>query len=50
MSHPLRTTVDDFVEGLKKFERELITTNLVRHYVDANRLSAETPAAERFFP
>jgi len=43
MTHPLRTTVDDFVEGLKNFERaeDHITTERVRTYVDSMRLSAK---------
>jgi predicted metal-dependent enzyme (double-stranded beta helix superfamily) len=42
MPHPLRTTVEDFVEGLKAFERpdDHITTERVRSYIDSTRLSA----------
>ena len=40
MSHPLRTTVDDFVEGLKGFERDYITQERVRDFMDAHHLSA----------
>src|SRR5213080_3252997 len=42
MPHPLRTTVQDFVEGLKTFERpdDHITTDRVRSYIDSMRLSA----------
>ena len=41
MPHPLRTSVDDFIEGLRGFERDLITKENVRHYMDEVRLSAE---------
>ena len=41
MAHPLRTSVDDFIAGLKAFERELITKDSVRKYMDAVRLSAD---------
>jgi hypothetical protein len=34
MSHLLRTSVDDLIQGLKSFERELITNELVRQYVE----------------
>lgn len=37
----MRTSVDDLIQGLKSFERELITKELVRQYVDARRLTAE---------
>jgi hypothetical protein len=30
MTHPLRTTVEDFVEGLKTFEKGYITSEAVR--------------------
>jgi len=42
MAHPLRTTVEDFIQGLKQFEHGPITKEEVRRYVDATRLSAET--------
>src|SRR4051812_23502409 len=41
MPHPLRTSVDDFVEGLKGFERESITLERVRQYMEEVRLDAE---------
>ena len=41
MPHPLRTTVEDFIEGLKGFERGLITQDKVGHYMDSMRLSAD---------
>jgi cysteine dioxygenase len=41
MAHPLRTTVEDFIQGLKNFEPGLITKNDVCKYVDSMRLSAE---------
>ena len=49
MPHALHTTVEDFVEGLKGFERELITTDLLRRYVDAVRLSPEALKPFTFF-
>src|SRR5215469_13339610 len=49
MSHPLRTSVDDFVKGLKSFERDLITKELVRQYVDTMRLSPEALKPYTFF-
>lgn len=41
MTHPLRTTVQDFVEGLKSFEDEAITKPSVRDYMDSMRLSSD---------
>lgn len=35
MSHPLRTTVDDLVEGLKSFERDFITQDAVLQFMEA---------------
>lgn len=49
MSHPLRTTVDDLVEGLKRIEAHLITKEGVREYLDATRLSAEALRPYSFF-
>lgn len=49
MSHVLRTTVDDFVEGLKAFERELITKERLVSFLDAMRLSPEALAPYTFF-
>jgi cysteine dioxygenase len=49
MSHPLRTSVDDFVQGLKSFERDLITKELVRQYVDTMRLTPEALKPYTFF-
>jgi cysteine dioxygenase len=41
MTHPLRTTVEDFVEGLKSFERDLITQDCVRDFMQGTQLSAQ---------
>jgi cysteine dioxygenase len=41
MAHPLRTTVDDMLEGLKRFERDYITGEAISSFMDAHRLSAE---------
>jgi len=41
MAHPLHATVEDFVEGLKGFERDLITSEGVRKFMDATPLSAD---------
>lgn len=41
MAHPLRTTVEDFLDGLKSFERDLITKNNIRTYMEATHLHAE---------
>ncbi len=49
MSHPLRTTVDDLVEGLKRIEAHLITKEGVREYLDATRLSADALRPYSFF-
>jgi cysteine dioxygenase len=49
MPHPLRTSVEDFIEGLKSFERELITKEAVRKYVDDVRLSAAALQPYTFF-
>jgi cysteine dioxygenase len=49
MAHPLRTTVDDFIEGLKQFERHLITREGVKHYMDQVRLSTEELKPYTFF-
>ncbi len=39
--HPLRTTVDDLIEGLKKFEHDLITKDAVLEFMQATRVSCE---------
>ncbi len=49
MSHPLRTTVEDLVEGLKRFEQHLITKEAVREFMDATKLSAEALRPYSFF-
>ncbi|MCU1284648.1 MAG: hypothetical protein JWO13_998 [Acidobacteriales bacterium] len=49
MSHPLRTTVEDFVQGLKSFERELITQDRVRDFVHGQQLSMEALAPYAHF-
>lgn len=49
MAHALRTTAEDFVEGLKSFERETITKELLRQYVDSQRLTPEALKPYTFF-
>lgn len=49
MAHALRTTIDDFIEGLKSFEQEAITKERLRDYVDAMRLSADALRPYTFF-
>jgi cysteine dioxygenase len=49
MAHPLRTSVEDFVEGLKALERDLITKELVTQYMDAMRLTTEALKPYTFF-
>src|SRR5438046_8608781 len=49
MPHPLKTTVDDFVEGLKGFERDYITQERVRDFMDAHHLSADELAKYSYF-
>ena len=41
MVHPLRSTVEDFIAGLKAFEHEVITQPLVRDYMASMPLSAD---------
>jgi len=41
MAHALRTTVEDFVEGLKSFEKDVITQPRIAEYMDSMRLSPE---------
>ena len=49
MAHPLRTSVKDFVEGLKSFERDWITEERVRDYMEATRPDAEALKPFTFF-
>jgi cysteine dioxygenase len=49
MGHPLRTSVGDLIHGLQNFERELITKELVRQFVDATRLPPEELKQYTFF-
>ncbi len=49
MPHALRTTVEDFVAGLKSFEPQVITETLVHQYVDAMRLCPEALKPYIFF-
>jgi cysteine dioxygenase type I len=49
MAHPLRTSVEDFVEGLKSFEEGLITQEEVRRYAEATRLSADALKPYTYF-
>jgi cysteine dioxygenase len=39
MSHPLRTSVDDLIAGLKSFERDYITGENISNFMDSHRLS-----------
>jgi cysteine dioxygenase len=41
MAHPLRTSVEDFIAGLKTFERDHITKERVREYMESAKLSVE---------
>ncbi len=49
MPHALRTSVDDFIEGLRSFEQHLITKDKIAEYVDSMRLSAEALRPFTFF-
>jgi len=49
MPHALRSSVEDFVEGLKSIERGLITRDLVCDYVNAMRLTPEALKSYIFF-
>jgi cysteine dioxygenase len=49
MTHPLWTTVEDFVQGLRNFERDLITKDGIRDYMQAMQLSASELAPYAFF-
>src|SRR5258708_29193389 len=49
MPHALHTSVEDFIEGLKGFEREYITKERIAEYMDATRLSAKALAPFTFF-
>ena len=49
MAHPLRTSVDDLIHGLQSFERELITKELVRQFLDSTSLSVEELKPYIFF-
>jgi hypothetical protein len=49
MAHALRTSVEDFIEGLKSIEQGLITRDLVCDYVNSMRLSAEALKPYIFF-
>jgi cysteine dioxygenase len=49
MPHALRATIEDFVEGLKSFEREMITKDAVRSYMEQVHLSAAALKPYTFF-
>lgn len=49
MPHVLRTTVDDFIEGLKTFERDLITKERLASFLEAMRLSSEAMKSYSYF-
>ncbi|MEO8725304.1 MAG: cysteine dioxygenase family protein [Acidobacteriaceae bacterium] len=41
MPHPLRTSVDDLIEGLKSFESDLITQAEVKHFMEQAPISMD---------
>ncbi len=49
MTHPLRTTVEDFVAGLKSLERDVISKERIAEFMDASRLSAAALAPYAYF-
>lgn len=49
MAHPLRTSVDDLVHGLKSFEAGLITQDSVRNFLESTRLSADALKPYTYF-
>lgn len=49
MGHALRTTVEDFIQGLKAFEQGPICKGDVARYVEATRLSAEALKPYTYF-
>src|SRR5438045_3413825 len=49
MPHPLRTSVEDVVEGLKRIERETITKEHVRQFMEAHQLTPEALKPYTFF-
>ena len=49
MAHALRTSVEDLIEGLKRFELEAITLPRVQEYMEATRLTAEALSPYTFF-
>ncbi len=49
MTHPLRTSVDDFIAGLKSLERDTITTPLVHGFMDSMRVTADELKPYTFF-
>lgn len=49
MSHPLRTSVEDFIHGLKELERQPITKDGVAHFMSEVRLSADSLRPYSFF-
>jgi len=49
VAHPLRTSVEDLIEGLKSFEEGLIAQDPVRKFLDSTRPSAEALKPYTFF-
>jgi cysteine dioxygenase len=49
MAHALSTTVEDFVQGLRSFEHDVISKDAVARYCDAMRLSADALKPYAFF-
>jgi cysteine dioxygenase len=49
LSHALRTTVEDFIQGLTSFERDVISKDIIKQYCDSMRLSADSLKSFGFF-
>jgi cysteine dioxygenase len=49
MAHPLRTSVEDLIEGLKSFERDYITADSISKFMDAHRLGVDELRKYTFF-
>lgn len=49
MTNALSTTVEDFIHGLKSFERDVISKDAVARYCDSMRLSADALKPYAYF-
>ena len=49
MAHPLRTSVDDLVQGLKSFERDYIVSLLKRHGGNISHAAREADIDRKYF-